>query len=106
MKLPVNSIIAPEKISSYLLVPQPRGDKSQFLAKGGFVAENGELLLQGLREQILPLDAVPLERSEFGQFFEICGDLTGPNGRTLAVRTIWMTEDLSGVTKFITLIPR
>jgi len=31
--------------------------------------------------------------------------LTGPNGVALAVRTIWMTEHLSGVTKFVTLIP-
>jgi len=31
--------------------------------------------------------------------------LTGPNGRTLEIRTIWMKEHLSQQTKFITLIP-
>jgi hypothetical protein len=31
--------------------------------------------------------------------------IVGPSGRTLRVRTIWMTEYLSGATKFITLIP-
>jgi hypothetical protein len=85
---------------------QVRGDKSRFLAKAGFVPENGEVLLQALREQILPLEAVHLEKSEFGQLFEICGDLTGPSGRTLSVRTIWMTEGLSGRTEFITLTRR
>ena len=31
--------------------------------------------------------------------------LTGPNGQMLFVKTIWMNELRSGVTKFITLYP-
>jgi hypothetical protein len=62
-------------------------------------------LLRDLRTQILPLDAVSLESNKFGQYYENHGMLTGPNGVPLAVRTIWMTEHLSGVTKFVTLIP-
>jgi hypothetical protein len=58
-----------------------------------------------LRTQILPLDAVVLETNKFGRYYEIRGTLTGPNGVKLAVRTIWMTEHLSGATKFVTLIP-
>ncbi|WHZ29265.1 MAG: hypothetical protein OJF51_004067 [Nitrospira sp.] len=58
-----------------------------------------------MRDQILPLDAMPLERNQFGQYYEIRGALSGPNGIILSVRTIWMTEHLSGITKFITLIP-
>jgi hypothetical protein len=37
--------------------------------------------------------------------YEIRAQLVGPSGRALRVRTIWMTEYLSGATKFITLIP-
>jgi hypothetical protein len=37
--------------------------------------------------------------------YETCGQLTGPNGESLAVRAIWMTERLSGLTKFVTLLP-
>ena len=37
--------------------------------------------------------------------YEIRAQLVGPSGRALGVRTIWMTEYLSGATKFITLIP-
>lgn len=51
------------------------------------------------------MDASPLESNQFGQYYEMRGILTGPNGVELAVRTISMTEHLSGVTKFITLIP-
>jgi hypothetical protein len=57
-----------------------------------------------LRKQLL-LDATPTKDNKFGHYFEIRGGLTGPNGVTLAVRTIWMTERLSGITKFVTLLP-
>ena len=40
-----------------------------------------------------------------GRYFEIVGVLVGPNGVALRVKTVWMTEHLSDVTKFITLIP-
>ena len=46
-----------------------------------------------------------LHSTEFGQFYEIRGPLVGPNAVTLQIRAIWMKENLSGVTKFITLIP-
>jgi len=105
MKLPAESIIAESKITRYLLVSQSRGDKSAFLRRAGYSQENAEALLEDLRAQILPLDATPLEANEFGQYHEIRGALRGPNGATLTVRTIWMTERLTGATKFITLIP-
>ena len=105
MKLPANTIIATDKLTRYLLVPQARGDKSRFLAEAGYTQENVEHLLHDLRTQILPLDAEPLESGKFGQYYEIRGTLSGPFGVTRAIRTIWITEHLSGVTKFVTLIP-
>ncbi len=105
MKLPPNSIIAPEKATRYLLVPQARGDKSAFLASAGYSMDDPDRLLADLREQVLPLDATPVDNDRFGQRLEIRAALRGPNGVTLAVRTIWMTEHLSGVTKFVTLLP-
>jgi hypothetical protein len=68
MKLPGDTIIAAEKVTRYLLVSQTRGDKSAFLARGGYTIENADQLLHDLR-------------------------------------SIWMKENVSGVTKFITLIP-
>jgi hypothetical protein len=105
VKLPANSTIAPEKLSKHLLVRQSRGDKSVFLAKAGYTATNPEQLLRDLRRQVLPQEAVRLHRTKFGQFYEIRATLTGPNGTTLQIRSIWMKEHLSGVTKFITLVP-
>ncbi len=105
MKLPADATIAKDKLTRYLLLSQARGDKSVFLARAGYTLENADQLLRDLRAQILPLDAVALESNKFGQYYESRGTLTGSNGVTLAVRTIWMTEHLSGVTKFVTLIP-
>lgn len=105
MKLPANTVVATDKLTRYLLVPQARGDKSAFLARAGYTLEKANQLLHDLRTQILLLDATPLESGKFGQCYEIRGTLRHPNGMTLAVRTIWMTEHLSGITKFVTLTP-
>ena len=105
MKLPADATIARDKFTNYLLVPQPRGDKSAFLAGAGYTLQNVDQLLNDLRVQVLPLDATPLESGKFGQYYEIRGPLNGPDGITRSVRTIWITEHLSGVTKFVTLIP-
>jgi hypothetical protein len=103
--LPADTVIAPEKVTKYLLVRHARGDKSAFLARAGYTMANPEQLLHDLRRQVLSQEAVRLQRTKFGQFYEIRALLTGPNQSTLRIRSLWMTEHLSGVTKFITLVP-
>ena len=105
MRLPLDTAIAEDKLTRYLLLPQARGDKSAFLAQAGYRQETASHLLRDLRTQLLPLEAQWLESNAFGQYYEIRGTLTGPSGVALPVRSIWMTEHLSGVTKFVTLIP-
>jgi hypothetical protein len=105
MKLPSDTIIAPEKLSRYLLVRQARADKSLFLAQAGYGLANADTLLADLRLQILPLAAELAEINQFGDFYEIRGRLIGPNGTTLRVLTIWLADRLSGRTKFVTLLP-
>jgi hypothetical protein len=105
MKLPEDATIAEDKLTHYLLLPQARGDKSAFLTKAGYTLKNADQLMKDLSTQILTLDAEHLESNKFGQYFELRGTLTGPNGQRLPVRTIWMTEHLSHITKFITLVP-
>lgn len=104
-KLTPDAEIAPEKLTKYLLVKRPVGDKSKFLRLAGYTIGNWQQLAQDIRQQILPKEAVPVEKSPYGELFEIRGSLLGPNGVTLAVRTIWMKESRTGVTKFITLYP-
>lgn len=105
VKLPENTIIAPEKLYRYLLVPRAADDKSKFLAVAGYTRENWQVLESDLRQQILALEAAEVEPTKHGTVYEIRGNLRGPNGMTLSVATIWMTELATGQTKFITLFP-
>jgi hypothetical protein len=105
MKLPSESLIASTKITHYLLVPQAKGDKSRFFALAGYDTTMADQLRHDIRTQILPCDAVATERNKHGQYYQITCQLTGPNGRVLWVRSIWMKEHLSQQTKFITLVP-
>jgi hypothetical protein len=105
MKLPTDAQIAPEKLTRYLLVKRPLGDKSEFLKQAGYTLDNPERLEEDIRRQILILDAVSVEKTNYGELFEIRGSLAGPNTRVLKVKTIWMQEFGTGITKFITLYP-
>lgn len=67
--------------------------------------ENWAELERDLRKQILSLDAVFTEETVYGKMYEIAGKMSGPNGQTIAVRTIWMDESATGQIKFITLFP-
>lgn len=105
MKLPQDAEIAPEKLSRYLLVKRAVGDKSEFLKRAGYLLDNWQQLEQDIRQQILVEEAIPAKQTAYGEYFEITASLSGPNGVTLQVKTVWMTESKSGITKFITLYP-
>jgi hypothetical protein len=106
MKLTPDATIAIAKLTKYLLVWRSADDKSKFLAQAGYDQRNWQQLEADLRNQILPLDAVLSdEPNRFGDVYEIRGVLTGSNGISLAVRTIWMIEYETKQTKFVTLYP-
>ena len=105
MILPADSIIARAKLTKYLLVLQPEDDKSKWLALAGYTLANSDRLEADLRAQVLTCEAVLTRKNAFGSYFEIRAPLTGPNGRTLTVRTIWQHDALSGVARFVTLYP-
>lgn len=104
-KLPENTIIAREKLTNYLLISKKRNDKSQWLSKAGYTNENWQELKNDLKKLIRSTEAMPIENSEYGQIYEIRDEISGPNGNSLKVCTIWMTEIATGITKFITMYP-
>jgi hypothetical protein len=61
--------------------------------------------MSDIRTQLLPLEAVDLGPFAFGRKYEIDGELTGPSGVTLQVKTIWAIVSSTGQTRFVTLIP-
>ena len=105
MKLPPDAQIAREKLTQYLLVKRVVGDKSEFLKQAGYTLDNPQRLEEDIRRQILTQDAVTLERTRYGELFEIRASLAGPNGNILKVKTVWMEEFGTGITKLITLYP-
>jgi hypothetical protein len=107
MKLPADTLIARRKITNYLLAWRLEDDKSAFLARAGYIPQTADRLLADLRTQLLPLEAALLEsdEDEYGAKYEMRGKLTGPNGRTLGVVSIWMIENATGQAKFVTLYP-
>ena len=105
MKLPKNTLIAREKLTNYLLVLKKRNDKSEWLAKAGYNLENWQVLENDLRTQILSKNAILTESTEYGQMYEISGKLVGPNGKRLSVISVWMTDNETRNTKFITMYP-
>jgi Domain of unknown function (DUF6883) len=105
MKLPANTIIARRKLDEYLLRHRDEDDKSAFLALAGYTLENVDRLMNDLRTGLLPLDAEPFDQTDYGPKYRIRGTLTGPNGRVLRVVSVWMKEDATGETKFVTLFP-
>jgi hypothetical protein len=62
--------------------------------------------LAAIRELAAKAEAVEDRVSEYGVFLRAEGALTGPNGRTLAVVTIWLESRADGRTRFVTLKPR
>ncbi len=105
MKLPDDTVIATSKLDEYLLRHRDEDDKSAFLALAGYTLENADRLMSDLRKQVLPLDAEFFDRTDYGSKFRIRGTLTGPNGQVLRVVSIWMKEDATDETKFVTLFP-
>ena len=105
MKLPTNTIISRRKVHEYLLRHRVEDDKSGFLALAGYTLENTDHLMSDLRTQLLPMEAEWFEDTEYGSKYRIRGTLTGPNGQALRVLSIWMKEEATGETKFVTLFP-
>lgn len=105
MRLSSQAVIAFEKMTDYLLRWRPENDKSQFLSRGGYTQTNGDLLAEDIRRQLLPLEAEFEQRTDYGDVYSITGVLTGPSGVPLNVKTIWMIEATTNITKFITLYP-
>lgn len=89
----------------YLLDYRKRNDKSKWLAKAGYDSDNWKKLEQDIRVQLLTREAVLVQVNEFGDVYEITGKLNGPNGKSLHVRSIWMNENSTKLTKFITMYP-
>ncbi len=101
--LPPETIIAPEKVRDYLLLPKEEDDKSIFLSLGGFERNNWQVLEKALREQILTLSAEWIADTPYGKKYSIRGALNSPNGKRLFIVSIWILDSATQEYRFVTL---
>jgi hypothetical protein len=100
------AVISPEKLRDYLLsATHPIGRyKSTFFRSLGYAQDQWQALEQDLRA-ILSSEAHPAGSTEYGQKFTVRGVLTGPNGRTAAIVSIWIILTAERAPRFVTAYP-
>jgi hypothetical protein len=80
--LDTTATISEAKLTKYLLIQQPKDDKSGFLAQAGYTLENWQKLQQELKRLLLN-EATLNKETNFGEIYEIKGILIGVNGVNL-----------------------
>lgn len=103
MNLPGNLIIAPAKLTGYLVIWRARNDKSGYLARAGYNLSNWHVLQADLRRLAENSEAEPAGNNPFGEFWLVSGVLHGPNGTSLRVKTVWIQLRDAGEVRFVTL---
>ncbi len=105
MRVPSNLLIQDQKITNYLLVYQPKDDKSEYLALAGYNQENWQILKRDIMEAVEGTEIAEVTSTGWGTRFKVKSQWYGPSGRLVKVVTIWQQDDESNTVKFITLYP-
>lgn len=105
MKIPDDAEIPPDKLTGYLLIPRPADDKSRYLAQAGFTLDDPDMLRDAIRNLAAEAEAEEDGTNDFGTYYRVPGLLTGPNGRSLPVVTIWLQMNANDSFRFVTLKP-
>jgi len=79
--------------------------KASFFASLGYAPARWELLRDDLNALAREEHAVTGPRTSYGQKYEVRGSLTGPNGRSAAVVTVWIILHGESSPRFVTAFP-
>jgi len=104
MRIPANSEIHPDKLTKYLLVERPRGDKSRLLKSIGFTPADPSALDAAIRRHASEGEAEARESDVYGDRFLLRGTLIGLTGE-LRIESIWIRRAGENVLRFVTLKP-
>lgn len=109
MKLPnvERAIVAPRKITEYLLSTEhPNGkSKASFFLDSGFTSAQWTVMAHALKLHALTNDLTKVEDSPFGKRYVIEGLLETPSGTNVNVRTAWFIETGEEIPHFVTAFP-
>jgi hypothetical protein len=98
------AVINPTKLTQYLLVKQPKNDKSVFLKGLGYDLSNPEALSKAISEKTFFNQVLGCRFNSFGLFFvapTMLPDLVG--FKLVRVRTVWQYNE-DGTARFITML--
>lgn len=100
------AIVPERKVRSYLLsqVHAVGRHKARFFSTLGYDETNWFRLQSDLQE-LAGSEVRAVIETEFGEKFEVCSVLTGPNGRSALVVTIWLVPDGEEFARLITAYP-
>lgn len=102
------ALIDPAKVRGYLLSashPIGRFKYAPFLSLG-YTADAWEQLGDDLLTIARADPAIPGSATAFGQKFEVDNMLTGPNGNTARINTVWIMLAGESAPRFVTALPR
>jgi len=105
MRIPPDARIDDRKLLDYLLKRLPHDDKSAFLARAGFDRKNPGALKEAIRLLCQSAQATRGQNTPYGAKWLVSGTMTGPNGRVLKVKLVWIEHE-DGTFHFVTLVPR
>lgn len=102
------AVVDPAKVRDYLLCTgHPVGRfKAALFVSLGYSADRWEVLRNDILALARTESASPGRSSPYGRKFEIDGTLTGPSGRSAAVRTVWIFRPEEQFPRFVTALPR
>ena len=102
------AIIAPEKITGYLLnVSHKRGgSKARLLLSLGYRPDDPRQLQTDLRTQHLLLDVTRTSKNPYGIVYEVEGPIRTPGGKIVRFCSIWQVDSGIDAPRFITMYPR
>ncbi|MDX2505613.1 MAG: hypothetical protein QNL62_14210 [Gammaproteobacteria bacterium] len=100
------AIIPPDKIRNYLLsISHPIGRfKAVYFQKLGYSPDNWKLLSRDLLA-LLENHIQKVEKSEYGQKYEVRGTIIGPAKKSAYNTTVWIVLKNEDYSRFITAYP-
>jgi filamentous hemagglutinin len=104
---PDRAVISVAKLVDYLLNDDhPRGaSKAWFLRRLGYERSGWRRLRDDLVRQHLGADVTRVDESVHGRHFQIEAILTGPNGRSAMLTSIWIRRPGEDFVRFVTAFP-
>lgn len=109
MRLPglERAVVDAAKIRDYLLSDShPVGRfKAAFFVALGYSRAEWERLAADLRRHAVDNEALPTKANEYGQKYEVRGNIESPSGQVTALVTVWIVLRGQDVPRFVTAFP-